>query len=219
MNRTLTTAVFSLSWGICQLPAAAHPTLSEYVQHEVSANAGSTYIDLTVRLTFFDRLSESQEGLLDRNSDGRFSTVENTLFCKDLLKSVEKQITLHVSNQQLELLPLYDPEIKVDSQKSNRARNGRFEVHLHFFARLPQGLREGAALEVRDGLYPQFPAIANFHVAGTDGLRLAADTNGHDLSRQAHSKQPLVLRASLEVVPLKSVESTQSKPIGEGENK
>jgi len=217
MNRTLTIAVFVLCWGSCQLPARAHPRLSEFVQHEVSAKAGSTYIDVTVRLTFFDRLSASQEVLLDRDGDGEFGYAELALFRTELLKTVENQITLHVSDQPLELLPLFDPEIKVESPQPKRARNGRFDVVLHFFARLPDGLRDGAPLEIHDGLYPRYAAIAQFHVAGEDGVRLSAVGDGHDLGRQADAAAPLVLRALFEAAPSKSFESASAKPIDEGE--
>ena len=198
-------------------PAEAHPKLSEYVQHDITLEAGSSYIDLTIRLTFFDRHATLQELFLDSDGDGGFSGAERKAFRRELLEAAEEQFSLHAGAAQLELVPLYDPVIKAAAPDESGNIHRRFEVHLTFFARLPRGARNGVALEVRDGLYPNLPALAGFHVAGKDGIRITTDNAGHDLTRPADPKQPLVLGARLDRADSQTVEPTPPIAGEEGE--
>lgn len=208
MIRGLVLFALALSGTLFMLSAAAHPSLSEYVQHDVTLEAGAKYLDLTLRLTFFDRHAELQEAFLDRDGDGRFSSAERAAYRSELLKAAEKQLTLDAGGVPLELLPLYDPEITADPPDPAANPPRQFEVRLKFFARLPADTRDGAALAVRDGLFPEFPALAGFHVVGKDARHLTAESDGHNLARPADAKQPLVLDARLSVAP---------KPEEEGE--
>ncbi|MCF6286250.1 MAG: hypothetical protein L3K26_13835 [Candidatus Hydrogenedentes bacterium] len=192
MIRGLSIIIFALSVLVFPYDAVAHQKLSEGVQQQVSLEAGTTYIDLTLRLTFFDHQAEHQQLLLDSNGDGRFSSAERTAFGKALLKMAEKQVSLHAEGRKLALLPRYDPEIRADP-----AESGHFEIRLHFFARRSTKIDEGALLEVRSGLFPHIPALTAFRVSGRNGVRISTAGSTHKLTRPANASQPLVLAARL----------------------
>lgn len=197
MFRGLLTIVLPFSGVAFLLPAAAHSNLSEYVQHDITLEAGATYIDLTARLIFFDRHAALQELFLDSDGDGRFSEMELKAFRNDVLREAEARLTLLAGTESLALIPLYAPEIVGASPETAPGHHRRFEVRLKFFARLPAAPAGELALEVRDGLYPAFPALAGFHVAGKDGIRVVADSGGQALSRPAGAPEPMALTGRL----------------------
>ena len=145
MIRGLSLLVFALSAVVFSRGAVAHENLSEFVQHDVTLEAGATYIDLTLRLTFFDHRAEDQQLLLDSDGDGRFSSAERATFRKALLKAVEEQMSLHADGHELNLLPRYDPEIRTDPE------SGRFEIRLHLFTRRPTKVK-GSTKVVCEGM-------------------------------------------------------------------
>lgn len=207
MIRGLSVLVFALSAVVFSRGAVAHLNLSECVQHDVSLEAGATYIDLTLRLTFFDHRAEDQQLLLDSDGDGRISSAERATFRKALLKAAEKQMSLHADGHELNLLPLYDPEIRSDPEES-----GRFEIRLHFFTRRPTEVKGSTLLEVHNGLFPNVPALTAFHVAGKNGVRVTTAGGTHNLTRPANASRPLVLTARLHP-PTHKEEIAKSKPL------
>ena len=207
MIRGLSLLVFALSAIVFSRGAVAHPNLSAFVRHDVSLKAGATYIDLTLRLTFFDHRAEDQQLLLDSDGDGRFSSAERATFRKALLKAVEEQMSLHADGHELNLLPRYDPEIRADPEES-----GRFEIRLHMFTRRPTKVEGTTLLEVHYGLFPNIPALTAFHVAGKNGVRVTTAASTHKLTRPANALRPLVLTARLHP-PTAQEEVSKPKPL------
>lgn len=206
MIRGLSLLVFALSAIVFSRGAVAHPNLSAFVQHDVSLKAGATYIDLTLRLTFFDHRAEDQQLLLDSDGDGRFSSAERATFRKALLKAVEEQMSLHADGHELNLLPRYDPEIRTDPE------SGRFEIRLHLFTRRPTKVKGSTLVEVHNRLFPNVPALTAFHVAGKNGVRVTTAGGTHNLTRPANASRPLVLTARLHP-PTHKEAVAKSKPL------
>ncbi len=206
MIRGLSLLVFALSAIVFSRGAVAHPNLSAFVQHDVSLKAGATYIDLTLRLTFFDHRAEDQQLLLDSDGDGRFSSAERATFRKALLKAVEEQMSLHADGHELNLLPRYDPEIRTDPE------SGRLEIRLHLFTRRPTKVKGSTLVEVHNRLFPNVPALTAFHVAGKNGVRVTTDGGTHNLTRPANASRPLVLTARLHP-PTHKEAVAKSKPL------
>ena len=206
MIRGLSLLVFALSAIVFSRGAVAHPNLSAFVQHDVSLKAGATYIDLTLRLTFFDHRAKEQQLLLDSDGDGRFSSAERATFRKALLKAVEEQMSLHADGHELNLLPRYDPEIRTDPE------SGRFEIRLHLFTRRPTKVKGSTLVEVHNRLFPNVPALTAFHVAGKNGVRVTTAGRTHNLTRPANASRPLVLTARLHP-PTHKEAVAKSKPL------
>jgi hypothetical protein len=175
------------------LPTPAHPSLSEFVQHDIALKASATHVDVTIRLVFFGRHADVQTLFLDSDGDGRYSTAEHRAYREALLADAEKQFTLHAGAQDLALLPLYDPEILTP----DIGDTGRFEIRMSLFARLPDGVTAGQTLEIRDGLFPEFPALGAFRARGTGGIQATTMTTGSNLMRPAGAAPILTLQAHL----------------------
>lgn len=194
------TVLVAGAWVWCAW-AVAHPRLSEYVQHDITLEAGGTYVDVDVRLTFFDLHALDQEAALDADGDGRYSAAEREAYGAAVLSAAESQLGLYLGDEELPLIALYEPEIRVHAPETGSHGHRRFEVRLPYFARLPATAPAGEALEVRDGLFPALPALAAFRVRGTDGVRLRAVDGGRGLAREPDAATPLVLRATLKPAP------------------
>lgn len=205
-----------LSGTLPQPRAAGHPSLSEYVQHDVTLHAGSEYLDLTIHLTFFGRHAERQEIFLDGDGDGQFSTAEREAFAAEVLEAAARQVQLHVGTKPLTLVPLFDPEFRIIIPEGSGEAHRRFELRLDFFAPLPTFDGAGVELAVHNGLYPELPAMAAFHVVGSDVARLHADCTGRDLGRPPGPEATLVLRARLETEESTVHEVPHPHPVSEG---
>lgn len=205
-----------LSGALPQHHAAGHPSLSQYVQHDVTLRAGQEYLDLTIHLTFFGRHAERQEIFLDRDGDGQFSTAERAAFAAEVLEAAARQVQLHVGTKPLTLVPLFDPQIRVIAPEGNGEAHRRFELKLDFFAPLPSSDGAGVELAVHNGLYPELPAMAAFHVVGSDAARLHADCTGRELGRPPGPEASVVLRARLETAELTVREMPHPHPELEG---
>jgi len=192
--------------------APAHPVLSDYVQHDITLEASATYLDLTIRLTFFNRLAALQALLLDRDGDGHFDAKEREAFRKDLLEESEEQLTIQVGAAELDLIVLYDPELTISVEGGAYAEHDRFEVRLKFFTRLPAEVEGETNVTIRDGLYPAYPALANIHLAGKEGVRLVAEGDNHDLARPANADTPVHLRGRMTVLR----QNVSNAQIGDG---
>lgn len=218
MIQRLTRFVALLCFVVPGSRAAAHSNLSEYVQHDVTLEAGDVYLDLTVQLTFFDDQAERQRRALDSDGDGSFSTSEHAAFQKTLLAEADTKLALQSGDTSLELVPRYDPEIQCVASASGEGAHLRFEVRLHYFVRRPDALQEGAELEVHDGLYPEIPAMAALRVTAKEGCRISVGNGGRERGRSADSPGPLVFEARLgaAVAPVK-VGGETSKRSKQGE--
>lgn len=197
MSRGKSAAALALFGLLTAFNGAAHPNLAEYVQHDITLEANGSYLDVTARVTFFGRHAELQALFLDSDGDGRYSSAERKAFGKVLLADAEKQLALRIGGQALPLLPLHDPEIRAPGGAIDRPGD-RFEVQLRFFARLPRASGTEATVEVRDGLFPDFPVLAGFRVSGKEGMQLKTESSGHGLTRPAGSEEVLVLEAILQ---------------------
>jgi hypothetical protein len=181
---------------LCQA-ALAHDTLSDYVQHDVTLDVGPTYIDVALRLTFFEEHAESQQRLLDVDEDGIVTPDEQIRYRKTLLASLGKTLKLQLGGKALDLLPLYDPDFRLSKGVAGEHDHARFVVKSRLFARRPKGTARDGVIIFRDGLYPKVPAMAALHVHGQEGIRVSIEDNAAKTSRAGGALRALELRARI----------------------
>jgi hypothetical protein len=150
--------------------AAAHDLFRAYVQHRLVVRVGAKYIDLSVELTFFEEWSCRERQLMDANRDGHISRSELESYLKKLAPIVSEQVGLRVGGHEVDLAPLYEPE--VDLLGDDQTRPTRHRLRLFFFAARPATLRAGDELVIEDGLWPKAKALGRLEVEGQDGCAL-----------------------------------------------
>ena len=155
--------------------STAHEPLAACVQHRLQLTVGARYLDLTLDLTFFEEWSARERRAMDADGNGRITRSESEAYLKKLAPVLAQQLRLRVAGRELELVPLYDPEL--DLLVSNQTGPGHHRLRLWFFAS-PAALRAGDEIVVEDGLWPQAPALATLQVEGRDGCALEAGTPG-----------------------------------------
>lgn len=195
--------------------APAHPALSDCVQHDIRLEAGPDYIDLTVRLTFFDRHAAVQEAFADADGDGHISRPERAAYGRDVLEQAARELALSVDGEPVELAPLHDAALTLPPPGD--APHRRFEIELVFFAPAPPAGRGEAPVQLRNGLFPDYAAMTAFHVAGRDGVRVRAAEVGQPLSRAAGAEEPppleaLLIRSSPEGASFNSAKTPSQDP-------
>lgn len=150
----------------------AHDLFTAYVQHRITVTAGQKHIDVTVDLTFFEEWSERERAQMDADGDKRISRDEREAYLKRLAPELAKQMRLRVAGRELELIPLYDPELNLLNSDSVRPDHHR--LRLCFFAVTPATLRGGAEIAVEDSLWPEAKALCAIEAEGREGYVLEA---------------------------------------------
>lgn len=194
MVRTMRGAVLIMAMAAAA-GAVAHPALSSLVQHEITLEAGAKYVDITVRLTFFGHEATHLRGGLDRDGSGTISVEEWKTSRKRFLHMAERQFTMRTGAESLALLPRFDPEI--EAKASGQAGLEQVTLTIHLFTRRPEAKSGETVLILEDGLVPDAPAMAAFHVVGRDGLRVVAEGAGRNRTRAAGQATPLTLTATV----------------------
>jgi hypothetical protein len=150
--------------------SAAHEQLAACVQHRVHLTVGQRYIDLALDLTFFEEWSAQERRAMDADGNGRITRSETESYLKRLALVLARQLKLRVAGRDLDLAPLYEPEL--DLMGSSQTGPDHHRLRLCFFASTPPALRAGDDIVVEDRLWPQAKALGTLQVEGRDGFAL-----------------------------------------------
>jgi len=150
--------------------AEAHDLFAAYIQHNIHLNVGAKYIDVTLDLTFFEEWSWRERQAMDADHNGRITRSELEAYRKRLAALVADQVNLRVAGRDVELVPLYDPE--VDLLGNDRTEPLHHRLRLFFFAARPAALRAGEELVLEDRLWPDAKALGIVQAEGRDGCAL-----------------------------------------------
>jgi hypothetical protein len=153
--------------------ATAHDLFAAYVQHSVHLTVGARHIDITVDLTFFEEPSLRERVLMDADANGHITRSELVSYARKLAPQLAEQVVLRVADQEVPLVPLYDPEI--DLLGSDRVSLAHHRLRLFFFAPTPTALRAGADVVVEDLLWPENKALGTLQADGRDGCTLETE--------------------------------------------
>jgi hypothetical protein len=150
----------------------AHDVLAGFLQHRVEVRVGARHIDVTLQVTFFEDGSEHEREHMDRNADQRISAGERQEYVQAMTASWEQGVRLRVAGATVPLLTLFPPELDLLGQEN--VGRGHHRLTLHFFARTPPGLTQGADVTVEDRLWPAVRALVELQAEGRDGARVEA---------------------------------------------
>lgn len=155
-------------------PAVAHDFLRAYIQHGIQLSVDAEHIDLTVDLTFFEQWSEHERREMDTDANGRISLHEQQAYLKKVATELYRQVKLRVAGRELELIPLYEPE--VDLLADDRVEPAHHRLRLFFFVATPTALRAGDEITVEDRLWPQAKVLGTPEFVGPDGAEFTTVT-------------------------------------------
>ncbi len=147
--------------------AAAHDLFTNHVQHSVHLTVGARHLDVTLDLTFFEEWSARERLAMDTDGNGRISRSEVEACVKQLAPRISRQMKLRVAGRELDLAPLYDPEI--DLLANDKVGPGHHRLRLFFFAATPAGMQAGDEIAVEDSLWLKAKAIGTLQAEGRDG--------------------------------------------------
>jgi hypothetical protein len=150
--------------------APAHEQLAAFIQHHVHLAVGKRYIDVTVDLTFFEEWSARERLAMDANRDGRITRAESEAYLKKLAPDLARQVRLRVAGRELDLAPLYEPEL--DLLGANQTGPARHRLRLWFFGPTPANLRPSDDIVIEDRLWSQAQALGTLEAEGQDGCAL-----------------------------------------------
>jgi hypothetical protein len=150
-------------------PVAAHPVLMTYVTHRVTVTPGPVNIDVQVELTFNEYPSLSERRRMDADHNGRIDASEMGLYTQSLVERTADAVTLAADGRDLELVPLYTPELGL--QGADQVVPVHHVLRLFYFARTPEGLHAGSEFVLEDKLWPGVPSITVPALRGGDGFR------------------------------------------------
>lgn len=153
--------------------ATGHDLFTAYIQHRVQASLGADHLDVTVDLTFFEEWSARERRQMDADGDGKITGAEMRSYLKRLAPVLSQQVRLRVTENELLLTPLYEPE--ADLLGSDKAGPAHHRLKLVFFASTPRNLRAGDVIAIEDGLWSDAKALITFHAEGRDGCLVEAE--------------------------------------------
>ncbi len=156
--------------------AAGHEQLGACVQHRIHLSVGRRYIDVTVELTFFEEWSAQERRAMDADGDGRITRSESESYLKKLAPVVARELKLRVAGRELDLTPLYEPEL--DLLGNSRSGPSHHRLRLWLFGSTPPGLRAGDEIVVEDWLWPRAKTLGSWQVEGHDGFALETTEAG-----------------------------------------
>jgi len=156
--------------------SAAHEQLAACVQHRIHLTVGQRYIDLTLDLTFFEEWSAQERRAMDGDGNGRITRSESEAYLKRLAPALAQELKLRVAGRELDLAPLYEPEL--DLLGSSQTGPAHHRLRLWFFGSTPPALRAGDEIVVEDRLWPQAKALGTLQAEGRDGFALEASGPG-----------------------------------------
>ena len=174
-RRSVWLAVLLLGGTVINLrrDAVAHDLFAAYVQHSVHLTVGARHIDLTLDLTFFEEPSLRERAVMDADANGHITRSESASYARKVATQLAEQVVLRVADQEVPLVPLYDPEI--DLLGSDRVGLAHHRLRLFFFAPTPTALRAGADVVVEDLLWPENKALGTLQADGRDGCTLETE--------------------------------------------
>ena len=157
------------------LPAAAtaHELFTNYVQHSAQLVVGARHIDLTLDLTFFEEWSARERRAMDADNNGRITRPELESYLKQRAPQLAGPVTLRVAGQELQLVPLYDPE--VDLLANEQTGPGHHRLRLFFFAPTPTTLRAEDEIVVHDRFWPEAKFLGTTQAEGRDGCQVSTE--------------------------------------------
>lgn len=158
------------------LPAAsAHDVFTNYVQHAAKLVVGARHVDLTLELTFFEEWSARERRVMDRDGNGRISRAEVESYLKQLAPKLSVPVTVRVAGRELELVPLYEPELELLA--NDEAGFGHHRLRLFFFAPTPANLCAKDEIVVEDRLWPEARFLGTTQAEGRDGCKLSDEVS------------------------------------------
>jgi hypothetical protein len=189
--------------------AHAHSNLNDYVQQDIRLEARDTSIDLSIRLTFFDEHAQEQYDLIDTDDDGAIHVREVQEYGKKLVKTVEQQLQLSVDGRAVDLIPLYAPRFATRCRSAIGGDGPTVELHLDFFARIPDGVAPKGEVTLAGQLHADDPAILNFQATAekTAPLNLVGTAN---YIKHPKEDAPLILRAQYTTKPEQPVQAEET---------
>ncbi len=150
--------------------AVAHDLFTAYIQHSVHLTVGAKYVNLTLDLTFFEEWSWRERQTMDADRNGHITRSELESYLKRLAPVVAEQVNLRIAGHEVELVPLYDPEVNLLG--NDQTGPARHRLRLFFFAAKPAALRAGDELVIEDSLWPEAKALGTLQAEGRDGCAL-----------------------------------------------
>jgi hypothetical protein len=167
--------------------SAAHEQLAACVRHRISLTVGQRYLDLALDLTFFEEWSARERHSMDADGNGCITRSELESYLKKLAPILAQQLKLRVAGRELDLVPLYDPEL--DLMGNSQTGPAHHRLRLWFFGSTPSALRAGDEIVVEDRLWPRAMALGTIRVQGRDGFALEVAEPGDPGSAPAGPRE------------------------------
>jgi len=158
---------------------SAHEILKKYIHHNIVMYVGRNNIDIELSLEFYENNSLQERQRMDSDHDGEITTSEVDKYLNSLADQFEKGLKLVIDNNEIEILPLYNP--RLEFLKNNLVSPTTHIIRLTYFARTPKSFSAGSKIVLEDLLWPSIPLISRFNVIGKDGIRIAAAESDSDL--------------------------------------
>ena len=149
---------------------SAHTTLSEAVFHENTIEIGPAYIDVSISLTHMGHLAEDAIRAVDADADGLLAADELKQREQWLLRQAAKKVRLYWGDRELELVPLYDPEVKAAAPRDGKPSS--VTSRLWFFARTPSGLKPTDTIRLDEAFFADAPGRYKQSAKGRDRFRV-----------------------------------------------
>ncbi|MBX7255109.1 MAG: hypothetical protein K1Y02_02015 [Candidatus Hydrogenedentes bacterium] len=154
----------------------AHDSLERYVQHAAVVSVTPENIDITLEISFNSHDSQDERRIMDTNRDAVLSDEEKKVYLNQVLADVAKRVALRVDNEEVRLVPLYDPEL--DFYDSSDLEEHPHLLRIFLFARTPATLNKGSDIQLEDRLWEAKPAMLQARVKDSSGINLVAKQSG-----------------------------------------
>ena len=167
--RRLWILCFILCGGIAA-EASAHDHRAQHIDHDSCLCVDEKNIDVSAVLLFHAQCSLAERKRMDLDADGTISAKEEQAYLQRLMPRLADGLEVRVDGHRREVVLLYDP--RIDFLGSRKVQRSALEMHLAWFARLPEGHNRPEHIAVVNRLWPRTPMVGDWRFAPNDAIRL-----------------------------------------------
>ena len=139
-----------------------HGVLGRVVQHHIVATVGTSYLDVTVEVTFHSVFAQRERRRLDADGDGLIQAEETRRYLDEILGALEAGLRISAGKREIKPTTLHPPE--VDLLENGAAGAHPLRVRVYYVASLDDSMRQAGPVELEDQLWPEDPALCLLEV-------------------------------------------------------
>ena len=139
-----------------------HGVLGRVVQHHIVATVGTSYLDVTVEVTFHSVFAQRERRRLDADGDGLIQAEETRRYLDEILGALEAGLRISAGKREIKLTTLHPPEL--DLLENEAAGAHPLRVRASYVASLDDRMRQAGPVELEDQLWPEAPALSSLQV-------------------------------------------------------